>query len=140
LGSASRGSLTRWLKADAAPPFSRGAVSTVTATFGAVSLPEFWTRIFIDACWAIDCSAGNDASTTSTRNSPSGSSASWRSPPPQPASAIAPASSMAVGRVLRARAIMARANIPPASAGRRRSAVGSAACRWCIWRPIPTTS
>src|SRR5205085_708805 len=66
-GSESRGSLLRWPNGDVPWPGVPGAVSTVTATFGAALRSALRTRIDIVALWAIDCDAGNFASATSSR-------------------------------------------------------------------------
>src|SRR4051794_38418871 len=77
-GSASPSCLARSLR-----PF------TVTATLGTVLLPELRTRMRRRDCWATCWLSGNDARATSTSNVPSGSFASWRLPPPQPATTSA---------------------------------------------------
>ena len=56
-----------WPKAVAPSPALAPLVSTVTATFGTVRSPGLRTRMRIVVCSAIDCSAGNEASATSSR-------------------------------------------------------------------------
>ena len=73
-----------WPKATCASAATRPLVWTVTATVGSVcwsALRTFSLSCTLPAmCWT----RGNEASTISTLNSPDGSSASWRAPPPQP--------------------------------------------------------
>src|SRR5512132_1892814 len=62
---------------------------TVTARLGTAFVPLLRTAITKRSGLARRCLVGNEARTTSTRKLPDGSFASWRSPPPQPATAIA---------------------------------------------------
>ena len=69
--------MERWPNAIAA--FALAAlVSTVTATLRSVSSSALRTRTFSSTCSAMCWAFGNEAETTSTLNSPAGSSASWR--------------------------------------------------------------
>ena len=62
---------------------------TVTATLGTVSLPVLRTAMTKRSGLARCCLVGKLALTTATWKVPDGSSASWRRPPPQPATANA---------------------------------------------------
>ena len=76
---------------------SCASVSTTTATLGTARSPVFSTSSLSVVGSEIRCLAGNDASVTSSPNSPDGAFASWRSPP-QPASASAEATATASRR------------------------------------------
>ena len=64
---------------------------TVTATLGTASWPVLRTAITKRSDLARCCLVGKLALTTSTWKVPDGSAASWRVPPPQPATASAAA-------------------------------------------------
>src|SRR3954469_505237 len=76
---------------------------TVTATFGIVFESTFLTVMLIVDRFASDWRFGNLASTTWILYVPSGSSASWRSPPPHPATKTAQASAAGMRRLVKAR-------------------------------------
>ncbi len=100
-------------KAAAGSPPPGASVAIVTARLGRLRSSVLRTAIRIVECCAVVWRAGNDASTISSVNSPSGSFASWRSLP-QPASA-SPATAIATHASL-----MARASVPPGFRSKRK--------------------
>ena len=88
-GLASTTHTARW--GSARPACSERAANelTVTAMLGTVSLPVLRTAMTKRADLARCCLVGKLALTTPTWKVPDGSSASWRVPPPQPATATA---------------------------------------------------
>src|SRR5512144_1695084 len=88
-GSARPGCWLASEKAVAAAVWSGASDSTVTARLGTVLSPALRTVIRSSVFSASRCVAGNVARVTFTGKVPDGSSESWRSPPPHPASATA---------------------------------------------------
>src|SRR5215208_5244197 len=93
-----------------------GLVRTTTARFGIGWSPLLTTSSVSVVAPATCCLAGKEAPVTSSRKSPDGASASWRSPPPQPAAASTRAPKSAIGTARARRFPIPAATIPARNA------------------------